>query len=98
MGQDDTYNAWAHLHSTMVLFKFKGISKSYKADLFTFHYGPIQIRVWWNIKTCVMQFTFHYGPIQIFKFYIFIKSVLLFTFHYGPIQIVKDIDLEARTM
>ena len=33
-------------------------------DIFTFHYGPIQISKLKNNDTSITLFTFHYGPIQ----------------------------------
>ena len=50
----------------MVLFKCVRFSLLLLAcDIFTFHYGPIQITLLLPYKEFLLLFTFHYGPIQI---------------------------------
>ena len=49
----------------MVLFKYKEIRQMFKAQEFTFHYGPIQIGFSYCEMSIGSEFTFHYGPIQI---------------------------------
>ena len=56
-----------NLHSTMVLFKFHYISTFPLLIIFTFHYGPIQIKFINSSCYFIFTFTFHYGPIQIPK-------------------------------
>ena len=52
----------------MVLFKYIKLEEVVSnIDIFTFHYGPIQIGI--TVLKCIaeLKFTFHYGPIQIYK-------------------------------
>ena len=54
-----------NLHSTMVLFKYEVEAAAHIEDIFTFHYGPIQIVLKEALEKMFDEFTFHYGPIQI---------------------------------
>ena len=76
-----------YLHSTMVLFKCRGFVHCTAPLVFTFHYGPIQIRKLRKVSPSIVRFTFHYGPIQILSVILSSLSNNSFTFHYGPIQI-----------
>ena len=49
----------------MVLFKLKLVKMFIHLQIFTFHYGPIQINGFHLFVGEQGSFTFHYGPIQI---------------------------------
>ena len=71
----------------MVLFKSGIAGQAHVQDIFTFHYGPIQMPDNLLCMSHFLSFTFHYGPIQITSDIENDEPPLLFTFHYGPIQI-----------
>ena len=57
-------------------------------DVFTFHYGPIQISL---IDRCIIININLHSTMVLFKskIHINISDISVFTFHYGPIQILQ---------
>ena len=76
-----------HLHSTMVLFKFRRIILANMVKKFTFHYGPIQINfsflLYFNSPSIYIPL-WSYSNNNPINYTAYANK---FTFHYGPIQI-----------
>ena len=58
----------SHLHSTMVLLKFKMSITLYTGSPSTFHYGSIKILFDKNQVKFNKSSTFHYGSIKIIRY------------------------------
>ena len=71
----------------MVLFKCDlKEAKSYADEVFTFHYGPIQIKVTQNANECDKLIYIPLWSYSNISQDILILLMNWFTFHYGPIQ------------